>query len=291
MVLGTVKLKHRNSTISPSVRGRDVAKELTARKIHDRFLRDPENRDSQLKIGWTEQKCIEMDKLAQDDHSYLLSKEEFQRYQKTLVSHIKQIGQECTDTTSIRLPSRSHNHDRLHRESGEERAEPFFLFNSVKDGALLPQVFLGGIGTRPKAGGAHEFNSFFCYRSFRLQLMAICCYLRLWDRDKERVVAIFRKCCVVFSMEALLSQDNRAGFDVAMNLKMSTQTAECEFDLARMGSWQEVRHTCIVVGCSARLTDFKRQAMNAAVYSEKHKMLSSRRGMATSRYSFIFGEA
>ena len=31
MVLGTVKLKHRNSTISPSTRGRDVAKELTAR--------------------------------------------------------------------------------------------------------------------------------------------------------------------------------------------------------------------------------------------------------------------
>ena len=37
--------------------------------IHDRFLRDPVYRDSQLKIGWTEQKCIEMDKLAQEDHS------------------------------------------------------------------------------------------------------------------------------------------------------------------------------------------------------------------------------
>ena len=32
MVLGTVKLKHRNSTISPSMRGRDVAKELPAKK-------------------------------------------------------------------------------------------------------------------------------------------------------------------------------------------------------------------------------------------------------------------
>ena len=29
MVLGTVKLKNRNSTISPSTRGRDAAKELT----------------------------------------------------------------------------------------------------------------------------------------------------------------------------------------------------------------------------------------------------------------------
>ena len=34
--------------------------------MHDRFLRDPVYRDSQLKIGWTEEKCIEMDKLAQE---------------------------------------------------------------------------------------------------------------------------------------------------------------------------------------------------------------------------------
>ena len=36
---------------------------------HDRFLRDPVYRGLQLKIGWSEQKCIEMDKLAQEDHS------------------------------------------------------------------------------------------------------------------------------------------------------------------------------------------------------------------------------
>ena len=38
--------------------------------IHDRFPRDPVFRDSQLKIGWTEEKCIAMYKLAQEDHSY-----------------------------------------------------------------------------------------------------------------------------------------------------------------------------------------------------------------------------
>ena len=38
--------------------------------IHDRFQRDPENRHSQLKIGWTEEKCIEMDNLAQENHFY-----------------------------------------------------------------------------------------------------------------------------------------------------------------------------------------------------------------------------
>ena len=35
-----------------------------------------------------------------------------------------------------------------------------FFFNNFKDGILLPQEILGGTGTRPKAGGAHEFNSF-----------------------------------------------------------------------------------------------------------------------------------
>ena len=49
--------------------------------IHDRFLRDQVYRESQLKIGWTDQKCIEMDKLAQKDHTYRLSKEELKRYQ------------------------------------------------------------------------------------------------------------------------------------------------------------------------------------------------------------------
>ena len=38
--------------------------------IHDRFQRDSVCRDSQLRIGWIEEKCIEMDKLAQENHSY-----------------------------------------------------------------------------------------------------------------------------------------------------------------------------------------------------------------------------
>ena len=37
-----------------------------------------------------------------------------------------------------------------------------------------------------------------------------------------------------------LPRNNRAGFDVAMNLKMSTQTAECEFDLFLLLSWTGV---------------------------------------------------
>ena len=50
--------------------------------IHARFKRDPVYRDSQFKIGWTEEKCIAMDKLAQEDHSHRLSSEEHERYRK-----------------------------------------------------------------------------------------------------------------------------------------------------------------------------------------------------------------
>ena len=43
--------------------------------IHDRFLRDQVYRESHFLIGWTEQKCIEVDELATKDHTYRLSKE------------------------------------------------------------------------------------------------------------------------------------------------------------------------------------------------------------------------
>ena len=49
--------------------------------IHDRFLRDPVHRGSQIAIGWTEQKCKEWDELAQEDHTYRLTPEEKKRYQ------------------------------------------------------------------------------------------------------------------------------------------------------------------------------------------------------------------
>ena len=45
--------------------------------IYDRFLRDPVYRESQLAIGWTEQKCKEWDDLAKEDRTYHLSTEEF----------------------------------------------------------------------------------------------------------------------------------------------------------------------------------------------------------------------
>ena len=51
--------------------------------IHDRFQKDLRYRDAQLKADRTEEKCIEMDELAQKDFTYRPSPEEFERYKNT----------------------------------------------------------------------------------------------------------------------------------------------------------------------------------------------------------------
>ena len=88
--------------------------------IHDRFLRD----QAQLKIGWTEQKCMEMDQLAQQNDTYRLSKGEFKRYQGqwylTLNESVKNAPMRLRSDFRAAVPLKN----RLHRESGEERAEP-----------------------------------------------------------------------------------------------------------------------------------------------------------------------
>ena len=70
--------------------------------IHDRFQKDLIFRDSQLKIGRTEAKCIEMDEVTQKDFTYHLSSEEFERYKKTW-SISQHIWPKYTDETPIRL--------------------------------------------------------------------------------------------------------------------------------------------------------------------------------------------
>ena len=113
MVLGTVKLKHRKSTISLSTRGRDVAKELTARKnitkefsivfyettyivIRNSKLAGP-SRNASKWTSWHR-------RITSTVHPEMNSRDI-----KKVVSHIQQIGQECTDASSIRLPSCGHS--------------------------------------------------------------------------------------------------------------------------------------------------------------------------------------
>ena len=96
--------------------------------IHDRFLKDSTYRDSQLKIGWTEETCRAMDKLAQEDHSYCPLPEEFDRYGKNWYITLNKSGRYSPMKLRSDFPKAFIILHRLHRESGEERPEPIHLY-------------------------------------------------------------------------------------------------------------------------------------------------------------------
>ena len=92
--------------------------------IHDRFLRDPVYRKSQLAIGWSEQKCKEWDELAQEDHTYKLTPEEFRRYKGQWYLTLNKAGK--IGPMKLRSDYRTAvlMKNRLHHESREPIEEP-----------------------------------------------------------------------------------------------------------------------------------------------------------------------
>ena len=92
--------------------------------IHDRFLRDPVYRESQLAIGWSEQKCKEMGELAKEDHTYHLSPEEFRRYEGQWYLTLKKSGKNGPMRLRSDFRAAVSIKKCLHRESGEQVAEP-----------------------------------------------------------------------------------------------------------------------------------------------------------------------
>ena len=165
MVLGTLKLKHRNSTMTPSTRGRDVAKELTAKK----------NITKEFTIVFFETKCIVIRNSNLAGPSRNPSKWTSWHRRITPTVCPERNSRDTKDSGISHLTNRA----RMHRWDFDQTSElqsqsrtvstenqaknvqnPFF-FNNTKDGTLLPQVISGESGTSSKAGGVHEFNSFF----------------------------------------------------------------------------------------------------------------------------------
>ena len=128
MVLDTAKLKNRKSTILPGMRGRDAARELTLKD--DRFLRDQVYRESQLAIGWTEQKCI--DELAKQNHTYHLSTEDSQKIPRTMVSHLKQVRQKRAYATWTRFSSCSLSQKTVFIVSQVRKLQNQFLQHNIR---------------------------------------------------------------------------------------------------------------------------------------------------------------
>ena len=129
MVLVTAKLKNKKEYFIAfnawkRCRQRVDAQEEHYKGIHDRFQRDQVYRESQLKIGWTEQKCIEMDKLAQEDQSHRLTKEKFKRYQGQWYLTTNKSGKNAPMRLRSDFRAAVSIKKRLHREPGEEVAQP-----------------------------------------------------------------------------------------------------------------------------------------------------------------------
>ena len=149
------------------MRGRDAARELALKKSITKLFTIFHSKTKSIvnrtlkKIGWTEQKCIEMDELAQQDHTYGLSKEEFKRYQGQWYLTLNKSGKNAPMRLRSDFRAAVTIMNRPPRGSGEEVAEPMPLLNNIKDGTFLPQAIPGGTGTRPEAGGAHEWSIHF----------------------------------------------------------------------------------------------------------------------------------
>ena len=96
--------------------------------IHDRFLGDPVDRESQLAIGWTELKCKEWDELAKEDHTYHLTPEEKKRDQGKWYLTLNKAGKNGPMKLRSDFRAAVSMKNRLHHESGEqgeERLHPY----------------------------------------------------------------------------------------------------------------------------------------------------------------------
>ena len=69
--------------------------------IHYQFLRDPVYRESQLAVGWTEQKCKEWDELAQERPYISSHSRGNEKIPRTMVSYFEQSRQKWAYETSI----------------------------------------------------------------------------------------------------------------------------------------------------------------------------------------------
>ena len=146
MVLGTAKLRHRKSTMWRTMRGKDVSKGKFWWNSRSFPTRPSISWFATSKLAGPRTKCIEMDKLAQEDHSYRLSREEYLRYQKHWYLTLNKSGK----NTPMRLRSDFRAAitimNRLHQESGEERAEPIPFQQVSKMAPFFLKWFLVELG-------------------------------------------------------------------------------------------------------------------------------------------------
>ena len=140
------------------MRGGDVSKRIL-KEFTIASKKDLTHLDSELRIGWTEEKCIEMDELAQKKFTYRPSPEEFERYKKNWYISLNTSGRNAPMKLRSLREALTNMH-RLHRDFGEERPSDFFYqfqkrHSSSSSSSTSWWQWNGGSGTIP--GGAHKF--------------------------------------------------------------------------------------------------------------------------------------
>ena len=140
--------------------------------IHDRFLRDPVCRESQLANGWTEQKCKEWDEFAQENHTYRLTPEEKKRYPGQWYLTLNKSGKNgpmklrSDFRATVLMKNRLHHGNNLKSLSIQINADDGIPLQAHRGGTSL-----NGIGNELINVLIDETS--FCYSWFRLQSIAI----------------------------------------------------------------------------------------------------------------------
>ena len=125
MVLDMARPKYKENTIGLGMRGRDVARKSTLKVnilqvFTIDFFRDPVFRESQLAIGWTEQKRKEWDDFTQEDRTYHLTPEEKKRYEGQWFLTLNKAGKNGPMKLRSDFRAAVSMKNRLHHESGEQ---------------------------------------------------------------------------------------------------------------------------------------------------------------------------
>ena len=163
------------------MRGRDGVRKSTLKLniftgIHDRFLGDPVCRESQLAVGWSEQKCKKWDELAKEDHTYKPTPEERRKYQGQCYLTLNKAGKNGLMELRSDFRAAVLMKNRLHHESGEPIEEPIHPGQQRRWHSSSSPSWWDKSEWNWK--WAHIFltcSNLFCYSSFRLQSVAIHC--------------------------------------------------------------------------------------------------------------------
>ena len=86
--------------------------------IHDRFLKDPEFRESQLEHDRTEEVCVQMDELPHKDFSYHMTQAKYVRYRKNWWISLNNSGKTGPVRDGSDFNDALTTLNRLHQESG-----------------------------------------------------------------------------------------------------------------------------------------------------------------------------